>query len=109
MTATALPSTGADWAPCSDRSAARADPLAGTAGLGRRWLLVEIDGSWGRDAFFDSRLDPAVGRALVGRAESAGVRPVAIRRPARRADERRATRGWRWALADARPGHERIG
>lgn len=126
MSATALPPTGLPerpqgaptphareaappWEPCSDRSAERGDPVAGTAGLGERWLLAEIDGSWGRDAFFESRLDPVIGRALVRRAESAGVRPVAIRRPARRADARRATTGWRWALVDARPGHERVG
>lgn len=111
MSATALPSTGLEagsWEPCSDRSAERADPLAGTAGLGERWLLVEIDGSWGRHAFLESRLDPAIGRALVRRAEAAGVRPVAIRRPGRRADERRATIGWRWAIADVRPGREDV-
>lgn len=110
MSATALPSTGrpVDWKPCSDRSAERADPLAGTAGFGERWLLVEIDGSWGRHAFLESRLDPAIGRALVRRAEATGVRPVAIRRPGRRADERRATTGWRWAIADVRPGRESV-
>lgn len=111
MSATALPSTGLEagrWEPCSDRSADRADPLAGTAGFGERWLLVEIDGSWGRHAFLESRLDPTVGRALVRRAEAAGIRPVAIRRPGRRADERRATTGWRWAVADVRPGREGV-
>jgi len=111
MSATALPSTSAppaDWAPCSDRSLARDDPLAGTGGFGERWLLVEIDGSWGTHAFFESRLDPDIGRALVRRAEGNGIRPVAIRRFGRRADVRRAQRRWRWALADARPGRESI-
>lgn len=98
----------ADWAPCSDLSYTRADPLPGTAGLGQRWLLVEIDSGWGRHAFLDSALDPAVGRSLVDRAERAGIRPVAIRRFARRADDRRQARGTRWMLADARPGRESI-
>jgi hypothetical protein len=111
MSATALPATSQPapvWEPCSDRSLERDDPLAGTGGHGARWLLVEIDGAWGEHAFFQSRLDPTIGRALVRRAELAGIRPVAIRRFGRRADERRAQRSWRWALADARPGLEAI-
>jgi hypothetical protein len=110
MTARALPSTGSasGWAPCSDRSLERADPLAGTGGYGARWLLVEVDGAWGAHALMQSRLDPALGRAIVRRAEAAGIRPVAIRRFGRRADERRAQTRWRWALADARPGRESV-
>jgi len=96
------------WQPCSDRSLERGDPLAGTGGFGARWLLIEIDGAWGARAFFQSRLDPAIGRALVHRAELAGIRPVAIRPFGRRADERRRQRRWRWALADARPGLESV-
>lgn len=110
MTAHALPSTGATagWAPCSDRSLERSDPLAGTGGYGERWLLIEVDGAWGAHALLQSRLDPAVGRTVVKRAEAAGIRPVAIRRFGRRADERRAQTRWRWALADARPGRESV-
>lgn len=111
MSAIALPATSEPapaWEPCSDRSLERDDPLAGTGGFGARWLLVEIDGAWGEHAFFQSRLDPTIGRALVRRAERAGIRPVAIRRFGRRADERRGQRSWRWALADARPGLEAI-
>lgn len=110
MSATALPATGAGagWAPCSDRSLERADPLAGTGGFGARWLLIEIDGAWGAHAFFQSSLEPALGRALVRRAEAAGIRPVAIRRYGRRANERRAQARWRWALADARAGLETV-
>jgi hypothetical protein len=111
MSATALPATSEPqgaWAPCSDRSLERGDPLAGTGGYGARWLLVEVDGAWGAHAFFQSRLDPAVGRALVRRAEAEGIRPVAIRAYGRRADERRAQTQWRWALADSRPGLESV-
>ncbi|MCR2765029.1 sucrase ferredoxin [Microbacterium sp. zg.B48] len=111
MSATALPSgfePVEPWEPCSDRSLERGDPLAGTGGFGARWLLIEIDGAWGAHAFFQSRIDPALGRTLVRRAEAAGIRPVAIRRYGRRADERRGQKSWRWALADARPGLETV-
>lgn len=94
------------WMPCSDRSLERTDPLEGTAGYGERWFLLEIDGAWGEHAFFQSRLDPHVGRALVTRVEGAGMRPLAIRRTGRRADERREQKHWRWAIVDARPGRE---
>jgi len=105
VSATALPATSGDgWAPCSDRSRERGDPLAGTGGYGERWLLVEIDGAWGAHAFFESALDPTIGRALVRRAEAAGIRPVAIRRYGRRADERRTQSRWRWVLSWESPG-----
>lgn len=96
------------WLPCSDRARERGDPLPGTAGRGDRWLLVELEGSWGRHAFFDSALGPALGAAIVGRAESAGVRPLAIRRTRLRADDRRGQSRWRWALVDARPGRASV-
>lgn len=96
------------WLPCSDRARERGDPLPGTAGFGARWLLVEIESGWGRHAFFDSALDPAIGAAVVARAEAAGIRPLAIRRTGLRAEGRRDQRTWRWALVDARPGREEI-
>lgn len=96
------------WAPCSRRSREREDPLGATGGLGRRWLLVEIDGPWGPHAFLDSPLERELGRAIAVRAERAGLRPVAIRRYGRRADERRTRATMRWAIADTRPGHEEM-
>ena len=96
------------WMPCSDRSLERNDPLAGTAGFGERWFLVEIDGAWGTHAFLQSRLDPALGRQLVRHIEGAGIRPLAIRRTGKRADERRQQAHWRWAAVDARAGHESV-
>lgn len=94
--------------PCSDRSAERGDPLAGTGGFGARWFLVEIDGAWGTHAFLQSRIDPDIARALVRRIEGAGMRPLAIRRTGKRADERRRQSWWRWAIVDSRPGHESV-
>jgi hypothetical protein len=96
------------WIPCSDRSLERADPMEGTAGYGERWFLVEIDGAWGAHAFFQSRLDPELGRAIVQRIEGASMRPLAIRRTGRRTDARREQRHWRWAIVDARPGQEAV-
>jgi len=96
------------WMPCSDRSLEREDPLAGTAGYGQRWFLVEIDGAWGAHAFMQSRLDPDLGRAIVSRIEAAKMRPLAIRRTGRRTDRQRDQKHWRWAIVDARPGNESI-
>jgi (2Fe-2S) ferredoxin len=96
------------WMPCSDRALERGDPLAGTAGFGERWLLVEVESAWGRHAFFESGLDPALGARIVARAEDAGIRPLAIRRTRLRAPLRRDQSSWRWALVDARPGREGI-
>lgn len=96
------------WMPCSDRSLERDDPLAGTAGYGERWFLVEIDGAWGEHAFFQSRLDPELAHALVRRIEHARMRPLAIRRTGRRTDERREQTQWRWAIVDARAGSESV-
>jgi hypothetical protein len=94
--------------PCSDRSLERNDPLAGTAGFGERWFLVEVDGAWGTHAFFQSRMDRELARRLVARVEDEGMRPLAIRRTALRADERRGQDTWRWAYVDARPGNESV-
>ncbi|ANF31075.1 hypothetical protein A0130_04715 [Leifsonia xyli] len=96
------------WLPCSDRAIERGDRLAGTAGFGERWLLVEIESGWGRHAFFDSDLDPALGARIVARAEAEGVRPLAIRRTRLRAPDRRDQSSWRWALVDSRAGTESI-
>lgn len=95
-----------DWQPCSNRSLERDDPLAGTSGFGERWFLIEVDGSWGQHALLQSRLEPELARRLVRRIEGSRMRPLAIRRPGRRADERREQNTWRWAIVDARPGHE---
>ncbi len=103
-----LPDPVGGWMPCSDRSIERADPLLGTGGRGERWFLVEIDGAWGAHAFLQSRIDPDIARRLVRRIEGAGMRPLAIRRTGRRADERRRQSWWRWAIVDTRRGSESV-
>lgn len=102
------PAQNPGWLPCSDRSTERDDPLAGSAGVGERWFLVEIDGSWGAHAFLQSPLEPGLARALVARIEGAGIRPLAIRRTGRRAHQRRAQTEWTWAAVDCRPGLEGV-
>ncbi len=104
MNAIALAPTGvpprAGWAPCSDRSLERGDPLAGTGGYGERWFLVEIDGSWGAHAFLNSRLEPELARSLVRRIEDAGMR--AARHPSDQSPRRRAPGPVRVAVGDHR-------
>lgn len=92
---------------CSTRSLAASEPVAGTASYGRRWLLLEVAGAWGPNAFRQSpELDPALGSRIEHRAAAEGFRLIAIRRPgrARRAGRQR----WRWARVDCAPGHESV-
>ncbi|MGV9710111.1 sucrase ferredoxin [Gordonia sp. NPDC003424] len=93
-----------DRRPCSDQSIDRDDPMYGTASAGASWLLLELAGPWGHSAFLKSpgTIDPDLGRSIVRRFETAGMRIVAIRRHGRRA----ATRRWRWFVAHSTPGAE---
>lgn len=92
--------------PCSDQSRDRHDPLYGTASAGVAWLLLEVSGGWGASAFRESPsiLDPALGVAIVRRAESTGMRIAAIRRPGRRTPTPR----WRWFIGRSTPGRESL-
>lgn len=65
---------------CSLASRERDEPMFATASPVTRWLLVEVRGSWGRDAVADSELGhhaPAVWRRAL---QARGIRIVAIRR-----------------------------
>lgn len=64
---------------CSELSLANAEPLAGTATQGADWLLVEVRGSWGRDAVEDSGLAESVRERLA----AYPGKVVLIRRPDR--------------------------
>ncbi|AFM14880.1 hypothetical protein Mycch_0052 [Mycolicibacterium chubuense NBB4] len=92
--------------PCSDQSLARDDPIHGTASAGKAWLLLELAGAWGHSAFLQSPaiVESQLGRAIVRRAETAGMRIAAIRRHGRRA----ATPRWRWFVAHTDPGLETL-
>ena len=92
----------ADRPPCSEQSLARNEPMYGTASVGKSWLLLELCGGWGPSAFLQSPacIDPQLGRAIVRRAESAGMRIAAIRRHGRRPETPR----WRWFVAKSDVG-----
>ncbi|GAA2535530.1 sucrase ferredoxin [Pseudonocardia hydrocarbonoxydans] len=87
---------------CSDLAAG--DAREGTAPPGERWFLVEHPGPWGRVAFAQSGLDPAVVTALDAWARTARGRVLLIRRPGRRS----AGGPRRWFRVDSRPGHESV-
>ena len=71
---------------CSTASAARAEPLPGTASTVRAFLLLEVRGPWGVDALRDSRLPGALAAELDRRCRESGVRPLLIRRHGRSRD-----------------------
>jgi hypothetical protein len=102
---TGLRSHPAGGPACSAVSRGLDEPLDATASPGVRWLLVEVAGAWGWNAFTESPvLDPTIGRALADRTHRAGVRLLAIRRPGRA----RGPVRWRWAVVDSRNGAESV-
>lgn len=93
--------------PCSAQAREAGESLAATASFGRRWLLLEVAGAWGPNAFRQSPLlDPALGARIERRAAADGFRLVAIRRPGRA--RHAGTPRWRWARVDATPGGESV-
>lgn len=76
---------------CADASAARREPLVGTASVVRSWLLLEHPGPWGQDAFGDARLPEGLARELRERCRASGVRPLLIRRAAGASDGSKVT------------------
>ncbi len=78
--------------PCSVLGERLGEDLAATAPTAGRFLLLEQPGPWrGRNAVTHSDLDEGIARALLARADEAGVKVHLIRRTARRgALERRS-------------------
>ena len=69
---------------CADLSFAAGEPLGGTATTARRWLLVEVPGSWPRDVGDRSGLpDAARDHISAWLAQTEGSRLQFIRRPQR--------------------------
>ena len=89
---------------CALRAQLRGDAMLGTAFAASRVLLVEQPGPWGRSGLTQSRFDGAVAATLVARAQAAGMRVQAIRRPGRTAGD--AVR--RWMIADCRDEREQL-
>ena len=90
---------------CSFAAESRGDPQFATAAPAAGFLLVEHPGAWGRQALTDSRLRPNVAAELGARALAASMRVLLVKRPGRRT----RAESHRWAVVDARPGHEGIG
>jgi hypothetical protein len=65
---------------CAVASSERDEAIFATASQVRRWLLVEVRGSWGRDAVANTDLGRRVDDDWRDRMRSAGIRIVAIRR-----------------------------
>lgn len=88
---------------CSDAARERGDPLIGTAPPATRWLLIEQDGGWGREAL--TSLDaPASVRSHLERCLSeSGARLQLIRRPGRKSREMAAA-PMRWFVVDIGTG-----
>ena len=80
--------------------------MYGTASAGFSWMMLELSGPWGPSAFLQSPtvIEPTLGRAIVRRAEAAGMRIAAIRRHGRRS----ATPRWRWFVAHSPVGEEAL-
>lgn len=76
--------------------------MPGSAAPAAGFLLIEQPGGWGRQALTSSRLDPAVGAAVSGRAIAQGLRALLVRRPGRHPAPARR----RWAVVSSRPGRE---
>lgn len=77
---------------CSVLGERLGEDLAATAPAARRFLLLEQPGPWtGRNAVTNSDLDEGIARALLARADEAGLKVHLIRRSARRAALERRT------------------
>ncbi len=77
--------------------------MLGTASPASMWLLIERSGAWPRRAL--EAFEPALAAGLSAKAERHGARVTLIRSPGKHP---RVDGGFRWALADARPGREGI-
>ena len=76
---------------CSVAARDRGEPMAGTAPVAGRWLLVEHPGPWARDPLATAPIAGPVGAALAAAAVVAGARILLVRRGPRR---RGAARAW---------------
>ena len=65
---------------CAVASTRRGEPIFATASQVRRWLLVEVRGSWGRDAIANTDLGRHVDDDWRDRLRTESIRVVAIRR-----------------------------
>lgn len=83
---------------CAAQADLRHDSLTATAPPAARWLLIESNAPWPRQALAGL----ALGDVLARRCRELGIRPVLIRRYGR-VDR---TRPRHWGMVDCRPGQE---
>jgi hypothetical protein len=95
---------------CADAARTRGEPIAASAGLSSRFLLLEVPGPWGSTALDERHLGPDAAQRLARATAEANVRVQLIRRPGRqRSAVSDAGDGPRaWALADTAPEAERV-
>lgn len=89
--------------PCSDATAAAAEPLIGSAPDAVGWVCLEQNGPWGAKAWTDSHLDADLGARIESLASEHRVRPTLIRRPGKHADPGTSTER-QVLVAHTRPG-----
>jgi len=65
---------------CAAESRQRGEPLIATASRVQRWLLIEQERHWGRDALFESRFPTDIAAEIDAAARASGVRVLLIRR-----------------------------
>ncbi len=69
---------------CARAAFERSESIFATASGVRRWLLVEVCGSWGHNAPIDSDLGDHVDRAWLAANKTRGIRTLTVRRNLRR-------------------------
>ncbi len=82
-----------DLSRCSAAFRDRGDPLAGSAPVASRWLLIEHPGPWSKEPLDTPPLTGSVGEKVGRTCASFGGRVLLIRRPGRRGSEE-GDRSW---------------
>ena len=78
---------------CSVAFRDRGDPLAGSAPVASRWLLIEHPGPWSKEPLDTPPLTGSVGERVARTCAPFGGRVLLIRRPGRRGSEE-GVRAW---------------
>ena len=72
---------------CAEAARERDEPVSATASQVSAWLLVEVNGPWGRDAIVHSELGPHAPLVWRRAMKGQGIRLIAIRRDVARHEE----------------------